>query len=176
MTRAVEYYYDEVIGDTVTVIFMNMEVGVKGETVHALPEDRYIIYINLIYDAETQKKAFYHERDHIRKKDFEKDNVQVIEADAHDLEAVGPTFDPEKFFEEERKRKEREERLQKSHERIGKMLKAERRKAEREKKKRDKRNELLAKIGLQEDWHAPGSDYGDYTLVYRARRKSHWEE
>ncbi len=175
MTKAVEHYYDEVIGDTVTVVFMDMEVGVKGETIHALPEDRYIIYINLLYDAETQRSTFYHERDHIRNKDFEKDNVQVIEAEAHDIEAVEPTFDPEKFFEEEKKRKH-EERMQKSYERIGKMLKAERRKAEREKKKRDKRNEMLAKIGLIEDWHSPGADYGDYTLVYRARKKSRWED
>lgn len=175
MTRVVEYYYDEVIGDTVTVVFMDMEVGVKGETVHALPEDRYIIYINLLYDAETQKNTFYHERDHIRKKDFEKENVQVIEADAHDLELVEPTFDPEKFFEEKQKRKE-EERARKFYERFGKVLKAERRKAEREKKKRDKRNELLAQIGLKEDWHAPGADHGDYTLVYRARKRNTWDD
>lgn len=45
----------------------------------------YTVYINQNLGYEQRKKAFAHALLHIRNRDFEKDDVQQIEADAHSM-------------------------------------------------------------------------------------------
>lgn len=46
--------------------------------------DGYTIYIDETLDSEQKKNAFIHAMKHIANNDFEKDDVQAIEADAHE--------------------------------------------------------------------------------------------
>lgn len=45
--------------------------------------DGYTIYINEKLDAVRRQEAYEHAMHHIRNNDFEKENVQEIERDAH---------------------------------------------------------------------------------------------
>lgn len=47
--------------------------------------DGFTIYINKNLSYEQRQRAFIHALRHIQNKDFEKDNVQAIESQAHSL-------------------------------------------------------------------------------------------
>lgn len=47
--------------------------------------DGYTIYIDETLDEEQKKKAFVHAMSHIANNDFDKDDVQDIEAEAHEV-------------------------------------------------------------------------------------------
>ena len=166
MTKVVEHYYDPVSAEHITVVFMDMEHGVKGDTVRSRPDGTFTVYINTQYDSETQRKAFAHELDHIRNGDFDKHgSVQVIEAEAHDL---GATIEISNPLDDERRRKARE--------RIGKMLARERRKAEKERKKQAERNEILAVFGLEEVYVERGPECGGMRIEKTTRKKHAWDD
>ncbi len=64
------------------VILLNDACGVPGSVWHN-PDDSYTIFIDANLSEEKQKKVFLHEMKHICRNDFEKDDVQAIEYEAH---------------------------------------------------------------------------------------------
>lgn len=64
------------------IIFLNDTGGVPGSVWHNA-DDSYTIFIDARLNETEQKKVFLHEMKHIEGNDFEKENVQEIEASAH---------------------------------------------------------------------------------------------
>lgn len=69
-------------GYNINVILLNDANGVPGSVWHN-SDDSYTIFIDARLSDSKQKKVFQHEMAHIIKNDFEKDNVQDIELNAH---------------------------------------------------------------------------------------------
>lgn len=74
----------EVDGNIVTVIMIDMAYGIQEE-IHKNHDDSYSIFLNSRYTNATLKKAFEHALNHIRRRDWEKTDVQEIEAEAHGI-------------------------------------------------------------------------------------------
>lgn len=66
------------------VILLNDACGVPGSVWHN-SDDSYTIFIDAKLSEEKQKKVFLHEMNHIQQKNFEKENVQIIESESHHL-------------------------------------------------------------------------------------------
>ena len=147
MTRAVDYFYDAVIGDTVTVIVMDMDPAVKGQIVFIVDEDRFAIYINALHSDETQHKAFDHELRHLHSKDFDKNSVQRIESIAH-----GIPEEPESPEQSEHM-KELAKAFRKEGEKASKRLAA-------YYKRMEKRRKMLEEQGLYETTEIVDGPYG----------------
>lgn len=163
--KVVEYYYDSEIGDTVCVAFMDMDPKIKGQAIYSVPDNRFVIYINTIHSIETQHEAFLHERDHILNGDFEKEDVQQIELEAHGIEQP----DPESVT-DTRDRSRAEEAYQKmirSMERKRKKLLQE---MEKEKKYIEERNKLLAQIGRELAYEEREDEFGHPVRVLVERK------
>ena len=60
----------------------DLELGVYEQVIQN-PDDSYTILLNSRYNHETQVEAYLHALEHIRCRDFEKTDVQQIEANAH---------------------------------------------------------------------------------------------
>ena len=69
-------------GYNINVILLNNANGVPGSVWHN-SDDSYTIFIDAGLSDSEQKKVFQHEMSHIIKNDFEKENVQDIELNAH---------------------------------------------------------------------------------------------
>ena len=65
---------------TLTVHLIDLPANVR-ETVCKNEDDSYSIFLNARLNYETQLKSYLHALEHIREKDFEKDDVQEIEAE-----------------------------------------------------------------------------------------------
>jgi len=63
--------------------YVSLPEGVNEAVMPCL--DGYTIYIDDTLDEEQQKKAFVHAMSHIANNDFDKDDVQDIEAEAHEV-------------------------------------------------------------------------------------------
>ena len=144
MTRAVDYFYDSVMGDTVTVIVMDMDPAIKGQIVFVVDEDRFAIYINALLSDEVQRKAFDHELKHLHSRDFDRNSVQRIESIAHGL-PVPP--------EPEEKYRVAVEKLREEGEKVSKRLAAYYRRME-------KRRKMLEEQGLYETTEIVDGPYG----------------
>lgn len=72
-------YYE---GNNINVILLNESFGVPGSVWHNA-DDSYTIFIDSHLSAEKQREVFQHEVKHIMNGDFEKTDVQQIEAEAH---------------------------------------------------------------------------------------------
>lgn len=70
------------MGFNINVIILDDANGVPGSVWHNA-DDSYTIFIDGKLSKETQKKVFRHEIKHICGNDFEKYDVQMIEAEAH---------------------------------------------------------------------------------------------
>ena len=82
----------EIGGDVVNVIMADdMPIGMQ-EHIYKNNDDSYTIKLNAKYDQETLQNAFEHAVKHLRDDDWEKDNVQRIEADAHGLTEPMPVL------------------------------------------------------------------------------------
>ena len=68
--------------DNIYVYPHDLELGIYEQVIQN-PDDSYTILINTRYNQETQINAYLHALEHIRCHDFEKTDVQQIEADAH---------------------------------------------------------------------------------------------
>lgn len=64
------------------VVLLGNAEGVPGSVWHN-PDDSYTIFIDAKLNSIKQKEVFLHEMNHIKNNDFEKDNVQEIESQAH---------------------------------------------------------------------------------------------
>ncbi len=73
------YYNDNYIN----IVLLEKSCGVPGSVCHNA-DDSYTIFIDAALSSEHQKRVFEHEMKHILKDDFYRDNVQEIEAEAHE--------------------------------------------------------------------------------------------
>ena len=71
--------------ENVNVIIMDMEYGIHEHLIQN-HDGSYSILLNARDTRETREVSFAHALYHIVNGDFEKDNVQQIEADAHKKE------------------------------------------------------------------------------------------
>lgn len=74
-------------GNIVNTIMLDMEYGIYEE-IHKNKDDSFSIFLNSRYNSETLRDAYLHAVDHILRDDWENDDVQIIEAEAHDISRV----------------------------------------------------------------------------------------
>lgn len=67
----------------VNVVVIDFKTSKGNEMISVNEDGSYTILINARLSYEGQLKAYEHAMEHIRNNDFEKDNVQKIEYDAH---------------------------------------------------------------------------------------------
>lgn len=72
----------DVKSEDINVVVMDLPIGLKEQVINN-HDGSYTILLNSRYNAETIEKAKQHAVDHIKNEDFQKDNVQDIEAAAH---------------------------------------------------------------------------------------------
>ena len=71
------------MSEIVHIQLLNMEIGVKEQLVE-LPDGNYTLFLNSRYSTDTYYKSYLHAYNkHVLGNDFEKSNVQKIEAVAH---------------------------------------------------------------------------------------------
>lgn len=102
----------------VYVKLIDIPVTSCREAVTENPDGSYTIFISSRQAPNIQLEAYEHALEHIRNNDFEKENVQQIEAVAHDIQPAAPApvkkrkkiSKYERFLKRmERRRKEMEE-------------------------------------------------------------------
>ena len=77
----------DLFGHDVNVVLLdNMPLDVR-EHVWKNNDDSFTLALNAKYDSETLKKSFEHAVSHIKNGDFEKEDVEQIELEAHGLKA-----------------------------------------------------------------------------------------
>ena len=69
----------------VNVIYQNLPTSIKGYTV-SCPDDTYTVVLNARHTMEQQIRAYWHELDHIKEGDFEKESADRVEAVAHEMQ------------------------------------------------------------------------------------------
>lgn len=79
------------------VIVMDFPNTKEKEMVTENPDGSYTIFINARFSYDTQLKAYRHAMQHIENQDFEKTDVQVIEAIAHKEEKKPNPIPANKF-------------------------------------------------------------------------------
>lgn len=72
----------EIDGHVINIVVMDMEIGIT-EQISENPDGSHTIFLNARYSHAALMKAYDHALDHIRRRDWEKTNVQQIESDAH---------------------------------------------------------------------------------------------
>lgn len=132
-------YYE---GNNINVILLNESYGVPG-SVWCNADDSYTIFIDSHLSAEQQKEVFQHEISHIMNGDFEKTDVQQIEAEAHGLiiPKKAERIPADKF-------KKRLEKLQKEKARIQKKL-----------QEREREIEVLVRLHGNDDFLFDAAEY-----------------
>ncbi|QNM07198.1 hypothetical protein [Wansuia hejianensis] len=71
------------MNEIVNIQLLNMEIGVKEQLVE-LPDGNYTLFLNSRYSTDTNYESYLHAYNkHVLGNDFEKSNVQQIEAVAH---------------------------------------------------------------------------------------------
>ena len=68
--------------EVINVKLIDMDTGISEQVVKNA-DGSYTVFINARYATEAQKKAYLHAVGHIEDGDFEKENVQEIEAEQH---------------------------------------------------------------------------------------------
>lgn len=68
--------------ENINVQFLNMDTMIPEHLVKN-DDDSYTIFLNARLSKDSQLKSYYHALKHIIDDDFEKDNVQEIEAESH---------------------------------------------------------------------------------------------
>ena len=144
----------DLVTTPINTIMMDMEIGIE-EQVCRNTDGSYTVFLNARYDHETLEKAYTHALEHIRNDDWQHENVQLIEAEAHETEKKAKRK-LKKLTEQEK-----EERARKRRERA-----AERRAEERNQRKRDRAYKLYGVLDYnqwvvdrrRELWLDPDSD------------------
>ena len=80
-TTTAIYEFD---GEVINVVMLDMAYGIYEE-VHKNKDESFSIFLNSRYSNETLRHAFEHALDHIRRRDWDKTDVQEIEAEAHGI-------------------------------------------------------------------------------------------
>ena len=71
---------------TVNTILLDTPTPIKGQTIKN-EDGSYSIFLNARMASNQIEKTFEHEIEHIKNEDFEKEQVQRIEAYAHSLKS-----------------------------------------------------------------------------------------
>lgn len=87
------------ISDNINMIYCDMDTSIPEEVV-LNHDDSYTIFINSRCSYSVQKKAFEHALEHIRERDWEKENVQLIEAKAHGMDVSDQLSEKEREWKE----------------------------------------------------------------------------
>ena len=69
--------------EDINVQLLNMDTKIPEQLVKN-NDDSYTIFLNSRLSRDSQLKSYYHALKHIRENDFAKEEVQEIEANAHD--------------------------------------------------------------------------------------------
>lgn len=69
-------------GYNFNIILMDSDTTI-GETICKNSDDSFTIFINSRLSSAMQRYCFEHALNHVRRNDWEKDNVQSIEFEAH---------------------------------------------------------------------------------------------
>lgn len=101
--------------DDINVQILDLPTYIKGH-VNTNSDDSYTIFINAKLSTEMQQQVFFHEMDHIKNNDFQKTDVQAIEAVAHGISENDISPIPAKDYIEEIKR------LQKHHKNLKRQI------------------------------------------------------
>lgn len=99
--------------DDINVFLIDFGRSKVNEEVCLNEDGSYSIFINSRLSAVGQKEAYQHAMKHIENNDFQKTDVQEIEARAHEAKAVKSVVKPKMKFKNTsaRKRKEVEEKV-----------------------------------------------------------------
>ncbi|NBH15585.1 hypothetical protein D3Z36_15845 [Lachnospiraceae bacterium] len=68
--------------EEINVQLLNMDTKIPEHLVKN-SDNSYTIFINARLSRDSQLKSYYHALNHIKGNDFEKNNVQEIETEAH---------------------------------------------------------------------------------------------
>lgn len=72
----------DLIGYNFVLVLADLDPMI-GESICHNSDDTYTIFINSRWSSEMQRRCFLHALDHVRHHDWEKEDVQTIEARAH---------------------------------------------------------------------------------------------
>ena len=97
----------------VNVVVMDFKTSKANEMVSINEDGSYTILINARLSYDGQIKAYEHAMKHIHENDFEKDNVQAIEYNAHNINVIS---EPAKTY------LERLQRLREEHNRLKRQI------------------------------------------------------
>lgn len=70
--------------EEINVQLLDMDTKIPEQLVKN-DDDSYTIFLNARLSQESHLKSYFHALEHIRENDFEKENVQQIEAEAHNI-------------------------------------------------------------------------------------------
>ena len=77
------YHVKEVVNlEEINVQLLNMDTKIPEQLVKN-EDDTYTIFLNARLSQESRLKSYYHALKHITEDDFNKENVQEIEKNAH---------------------------------------------------------------------------------------------
>lgn len=72
----------EMAMENINVVLIDLDTMI-GESICHNADDSYTVFLNSRWSAEEQRCCLQHAFDHVRHRDFEKHDVQKIEAEAH---------------------------------------------------------------------------------------------
>lgn len=72
----------EMAMENINVVLIDLDTMI-GESICHNADDSYTVFLNSRWSAEEQRYCLQHAFDHVRHRDFEKHDVQKIEAEAH---------------------------------------------------------------------------------------------
>lgn len=70
--------------DDINVQLLNMDTKIPEQLVKN-DDDSYTVFLNARLSQESRVKSYYHALKHIERNDFDKEDVQEIESEAHDI-------------------------------------------------------------------------------------------
>lgn len=73
--------------EDINVIYMDMPTGIPEE-VHHNPDGSYTVFVNAKYSYSKWVESYVHAIWHIKDNDWQKEDVQEIEYEAHEKEAM----------------------------------------------------------------------------------------
>ena len=151
MTKAANSYYDVQIGEVITVAFLDMDPGIN-EQVTKNSDGSFTIFLNARSSEDQQREGFDHARGHILRNDWEKCDVQQIEAVAHGLLV------------------EEDDRARRLIDAVREEARKERRKAAARRRIAEKRREALEQFGLYEEEIVTDGEYGEPVVKTTIRK------
>lgn len=77
-----EYLPNDIASESINVVLMDMPIGIE-EQVTQNADGSYTVFLNSRYTYEHHVDCLLHALGHVQNRDFEKLDVQTVEAEAH---------------------------------------------------------------------------------------------